>query len=443
MPEPSTHEHAHPGLEVEVEHTGPCTATVRFTVSPEEYARTRDRGLKQVSQRTRMKGFRPGKMPRAILEKHFGAEVDREAVQHFLNHAYDVAIRDHELRPAAHPRVDLESIAAPAAGTPLEHRFEVWLRPQVQLGDYRGIPVEPRPTEVDDEELERTLEDVRRQNARPEPAGDEGLAEDGMAVCRVAFLVEGRDEPVLEREGLRLGPRTTPAGVEEESYRQGMIGAKAGETREFPLVIPESFPEEAVRGAQGTCRIVLDQVYRIVLATDDELARMLKVEGPDALREEVRTRIRAAKEDQERHRIESEILERLIAEHPMDLPQPLLEAQAEARVEELRQSLTEQGFPAEEVEERLAEERAQALEGSARAMRAVYLMEEIAKVEGIQVTAPDLEAEMRSIAERNETDLDEVRKYYRQEGLVQQLALELLERKVRSFLREAADIQGA
>ncbi len=443
MPDSPTQEHAHDGHAVQVEHTGPCTATVSFTVTAEEYARTRDLGLKNVARRTRMKGFRPGKMPRALVEKHFGGEVDREAIQHFLNHAYDIAVREHELRPAANPRVDVETIAAPAQGSELQHSFEVWLRPKVQLGTYRGLRVAPQPTEVGDEELEKTLEDLRRQNARPEPAGDEGLTADGMAVCKVEFLVEGRGEPVLSREGLRLSPGTPPAGVDREAYRQGMAGAKAGETREFPLVVPETFPEAAVRGAQGTCRLTLGHVYRAVVPSEEELATALRLEGSAALREELHRRIRAAKEEQERLRIENEILERLLVEHPMDLPAPLLEAQAEARVGELRQSLSEQGFPAEEMEERLKEERAQALQASGRALRAVYLMEEIAKTEGLKVSESDLVGEMRSIAERNQTELEEVRKYYRKEGLLQQLALELLERKVRSFLRESADIQGA
>lgn len=443
MPDSPHQEHAHEGFEVEVEHTGPCTATVRFTVTAEEYSRTRDLGLKNVASRTRMKGFRPGKMPRAIVEKHFGPEVDREAIQHFLNHAYDIAVREHELRPAAHPRVDVASITAPAAGAELQHSFEVWLRPKVQLGTYRGLRVASPPAEVSDEELEKTLEDLRRQNARPEPAGDEGLAEDGMAVCKVSFHVEGREEPVLAREGLRLSPRTAPAGVDVEAYRQGLVGAKPGRTREFPLVIPEGFPERDVRGQKATCRISVGEVYRIIVPTEEQLAETLKLAGVDALRTELRARIQAAKEDQERFRIENELLDRLLEEHPMELPAPLLEAQADARVEELRQSLAEQGFAAEETEERLAEERKQALQGSSRAMRAVYLMEEIAKAESIKVGESDLVAEMRSIAERNQTEFEEVRKYYRQEGLLQQLALELLERKVRSFLRESADIQPA
>jgi trigger factor len=125
----------------------------------------------------------------------------------------------------------------------------------------------------------------------------------------------------------------------------------------------------------------------------------------------------------------------------MELPEPMLEAQVQARIGELRQSLVEQEMPPEEVEKRLESETQNILASSARAMKAVYLMEEIAKAEDIQISEQDIVGELRGIAQRNNTDFEEVRKYYQQEGLVQQLALELLERKVRSLLRESADIQ--
>ena len=157
---------------------------------------------------------------------------------------------------------------------------------------------------------------------------------------------------------------------------------------------------------------------------------------------ELRSRLANSKQEAENRRVESALLDRLLEEYPMELPGPLIQAQVDGRVAETRQALETQGLEEAELEARLAEEGRQAFEATSRAMRAVYLMEEIARAREIKVADADVEQELSSIAQRNGVDLAEVRKYYQEEGLFQQLALELLERKVRTFLRESADIKA-
>lgn len=434
--------HSHPGLSVAVERTGPCLATVRFEVTPEEFQRTRARGLQNVSRNTRMKGFRPGKTPRKVVEKQFGPQIELEAKKHFLNDAYNHAVRDNELRPASHPRVDLADIRIGEDGG-LKHEFEVLLRPDVELGEYKGVSVESRPTTVDDDEVAGAVEDLRRHQARPERTETEPLQADGMALCKVTFLAEDGSTELLERDGIRMSPKTVPTGVDPEAFEKAMIGAKEGEEVDVEITFPDEFPNEAARGATGTCRVALEEVYRVVTPSDEELFRTFEVEDMDGLRAALRERIEEHKASNERHRVENEILDRVLESHPMEIPEALVDDQADAKVAELRSQLEEEGLDPEELEQRLAEERQRAFAASHRAMRAIYLMEEIAKAEGIQVREEDLLDELREIASRNRTEVDEVRKYYREQGLLQQLALELLERKVRSFLRESADIRSA
>lgn len=448
------HDHDHPGLDVRVERTGPCVASVHLSVTGDEFQGSRRESLQHIARRTRLKGFRPGKVPPAMIERQYGAEIDRDVVEHLVRHAYETAVRDGELRPATQPRIDLESVRPPVRKEgdgyeDWEHEFEILLRPEIELGRIEGIEVESRPIEIDDEELDAAAEDLGRQLSRPEPAGDEGLPADGMAVCRLEFLREGGEEPVLDRDGIRLSPKTAPRGIDAEAFEAALTGAAAGTTHELPIAFPEDFPVEDARGEQGTCRLTVSEAYRIVAPSVEELVERLGVEpgedeAPDqALRAELRKRLEASKREAEDRRVESALLDRLIEEHPMELPEPLVSAQVESRVAELRQGLEGQGLEPAEVEARLAEERKQAFEATSRAMKAVYLMEEIARARDLQVGDQDIEGELRSIAKRNGVELAEVRKYYREQGLVQQLALELLERKVRSFLREKADIRVA
>jgi len=438
----ASHEHAHPGLEVTVDRTGPCSAKVKLEVSPEEYRRSREQGLRSIASRSRMKGFRPGKVPLHVVERQYGAEVDRDLLQHFLNHALERAVKEHELRPAASPRIDMEALKADGE-TGLSHEFELFLRPDIELGKVKGLQVEAQPTEVGEEEIDAAIEDLRQRQSKLEPAGDDGLGENGVAVTRLEYRVEGTDEPIVSREGIRMNTKSAPRGVDVELFEKAITGAKQGEERTFDVAYPEDFPEESVRNRKGSCTVSLLEVHRIEPASDEELHAALEVEGAEAFRAEVRKRLEEARAQAEEARIENELIEQVLAAHPIEVPQPLVEAQADAKAAELRTGLAEQGLSEEEIQTRVDEERPRTLEASEKALRAVYLMEEIAKRENVLVEEADVLEELGRIAERNGVGVDEVRKYYQEEGLFQQLGLELLERKVRSLLRSSADIRGA
>lgn len=437
------HGHSHDGYEIDVDRTGPCQATIRLTVSKEEIQKTRDAGLKNVAKRTRMKGFRPGKMPRKVLEKHFGEQVDQELVQHFLNHAYDDAVKNHDLKPAAHPRVDPAQVEIDPEQE-FRYEFELFLKPDIDLPDYKSLQVQAESFEVTDEEVDETLADLRKRNARPERTEEAGLEEDGMAVCRLSFQVEGEDEPVLDREGIRLSPATPPPGIDADEFREAILGLEEGQERSIPIATyPEDFPNEAAQGKAGQLVVSASEIYKLVPPPDEEVFQAFEVEDEAALKETLTGRIREAKQSQENQRVETELLERLLNETTIELPEPMVEDRADMKVAELRKSLEDEDLDEAALEERLSAERAQAYETQARALRAMYLIEEIAMREELLISRDDLTAELHSIAERNGSTFEEVGKYYQEQGLIQQLGIELLERKVRSFLRESADIQGA
>ncbi len=434
------HDHSHEGLNVEVERTDAGTAKVSFSVSAEEFDRTVMMGLQNMASRTKLKGFRPGKVPAAMLEKQYGAQVRQDAVQHFLNHAYDHAVKDHDLKPAAHPRVDLEGVTV-EKGEPFSFDFEVFLRPDYELGEYKGLEVERNPIAVDDEEVEGALEDVRRQQSRPEPAGEDGLPADGMAVCTLAFRMEGRDEPLLERSGIRLSPKTAPGGIDPAVFEEKLTGARQTAVIEVPVTFPEEFPEEEARGKEGVCVVTVDEAFAIVPPTDEEMFALFEAEDREGMRDSAREKIKEAKTNQEEARIESALLDQVIEMHPMQIPDAYLEQQVQAKATETRKGLLEQGLGEEEADAQVDAQLGQMRADTEKALRAVYLMEDIAKAEDLKVTQEEMTAELESIAERNAVPVEEVGKYYQEQGLFSQLALELLERKIRSFLKDSADIR--
>jgi len=426
-------------VQVQVEKTAPCKAHVSFTVPPEEFAQEVRGLLAEVGRGTRLKGFRPGKIPLDVLERLHGKQARQEARQRFVQRAYELAVKEHELKPFAHPRIDLGQ-EDPPAGTDFGLEFDVTLRPDIELADYKGLEIESAITPVTDEEVEAALEQVRRNQARPEPAGEEGLPADGMALCKVELLHE--DEGVFTRDGLRLGPRTAVPGVAPEAFEQALTGATDGAVVEVPVVFPSDFEVEAARGRDGACRVTVQQAFRVVEPTREELIQQLDVADEAGLLGRVREKLEEANVTQEHQRVESELLGRLIDAHEMDLPEGLLEQQVEQRLEQLRGELRSQGVAEDGLEAEVAKQEPEVRKAAERSTKALFLIEAIAEAEGLQVGQDELRQELAAIAQRNQASVEEVASYYREQNLFGQLGMEILERKVRNFLRESAELKS-
>ncbi len=433
-------EHHHPGLAVAVEKKA-GKAEVQVTIAADELERARGQEFAALARRVALKGFRPGKTPRALLERHYGPEVEKSVVEHFLQHAYQKAVEEGKLRPAAYPRIPLGD-NVPKKGEPWSLTFEILLRPEFELGQVDGLEVEGRKIEVTDEEVERALLEIRRANSRAEPAGDEPLAVDGMAVATLDFFRPGARESVLTRDGIRIAPKNPPPGIDPATFEQSLTGARVGEERTLDMVLPSNFPLEEARGEKGQVRFHLKEVLRIVPPPDSEVYAAFEASDEDGLRTAVRARMHSAKTEADEQRIENELLEGLLAAHPLELPEQLVEEQVEAHEEELLAQLEKQGLSKEEAQTKAEGERANARASAVKALRAVYLIEEIARQKELKVTQEDISAEVSAIAERNGSQPAEVAKYYGEQGLLRQLGLELLERKVRRYLRASAAVRA-
>ncbi|HKX45456.1 MAG TPA: trigger factor [Planctomycetota bacterium] len=426
-------------MDVQVEKTGPCEARVRFQVAADEFRAHYRKQLASAGKQLRVKGFRPGHVPPQVVEKLHGDAVRREAVEHFVRDAYREAVEREKLEPALHPKVDVAELR-PDDAAGLAHDFTLVLKPEFELGVFEGLAVERRAPTVDDEELERTLTDVRRQQAHPEPAGEAGLPKDGLALAKLVLL--HGDEVVAERDGLRISPTTPPAGADPERFEAALVGAVEGVTVEVPLVFPDAFEREELRGKSGVVRITPSQVFRLVEPTEQELQRAFRATDPADLRAKVREQLLAAKVEAEDRRIEDELFTRVLDAHPMDLPPSMLDQQIAGRKSAAVQQLVGEGLEQAEAERRVEQDDTPTRDAAEKSLRAFFLVQRIGDAAGLRVGQQDLAQELQQIARRNRVSLEEVRDYYEQHGLFQQLSVELLERKVRTHLRERAAVGG-
>ena len=427
-------------LQLEVDTSTATIAKVAITVPADEFQKEVQSGLRHVSQHMNMKGFRPGKVPIAVLEKKFGDGVRRDVKEGFVQRGYGQAVEEHKLKPMAHPRLNPAEMDLAEDGS-FVVEFEVPLRPEFDLPNYRGLSITSELEPVMDEQLDTTIDEIREQQSTPEAAGDDGIDEKGFVIANLAFMV-GEDK-VFDREGMRLNAMSVPPGVEAEAFAEGLKGAKEGDQLTFPMTVPDFVEDEDARGKEGTCALDVQQAMNLVPPTDEALFEMLgdEVNDMDQLRAFVSARLTEAAEERENNRQEAKLLEQVLEQCTFDLPQAMLDQQTEARLAQLAQEMASSGQSEEDVEKAKEEQRASAEAEAAKGLRALLVVETIGEKEELLVSNPDLEAELGAIAARNQTSIEEVKQYYEQNNLGQQLAIEILEKKVRRFLRENADIQ--
>jgi trigger factor len=424
-------------VQVTVEKLGPCQAKIHFTVPSAEFQAAYRRGLQNISQNANMKGFRPGKVPVQIVEKQYGSQVKNDAIEHFVRQAYEQAVGENELKIVGFQRVNLDEVKI-LEGVDWAQSFEVSLRPEIELGDYKGIQIESALEPVMDNEITDAIENLRGQQSRPDPAGDAGVPADGMIVGKVQWLAG--DEVVLERDGLRLSPKQPTPGTEAAAYESALVGAKDGETRDVEMTFPPEFDREHLRGQKGVTRVHVTQAYRMIPPTQEDIRKMFGVDNDQRLNEVVREKIGEAKQERENQRAEGAILEKLLATHTIELPEMMVDEQTRARLEQIKKQMKEQGTPDDRIAEQVESQRTAAREASEKGLRALFLVQTIGEKEKLLVTREDMEAELNQIAQRNRANLEEVRKYYQENRLFDSMAVEILERKVRRFLRENAKI---
>jgi len=425
-------------VQVTVEKTGPCQARVHFTVPGSEFHGAVQRAVSQAGRTMNLKGFRPGHIPPQIVEKQFGPQIRADAMQHFVQQALDQAVKENSLKVVGYQRLNLEKVKV-LEGADFTQQLDVSLRPEIVLKNYKGLELESELEPVMEREVDDAIANLKLQRSQPEPAGEAGLPVDGMALAKVEWVAGS--EVVLSREGLRISPGTPPPGADPTAFQKALSGAKDGETRECAMTFPPEFEREELRGKHGVCRVTVAQAYRMIPPTDQEILTLVGAADQAELKKIVREKIGEAKEEREQQRQEAALVEKLLEQHEFDLPQMMVEEQTQARLSQLAQQLAQQGLPAEKQKAEIESQREGAQAAAAKGCRALFLMQAIAEAEKLLVSQDDMRAEVQTIAARNNAKREEVVEYYEKNGLFNQMAIELLERKVRRFLRENATVK--
>lgn len=431
-------------MQVTVAETGPCTRSLTITVPSPLVQEHLDRMFATAQQQVQMPGFRPGRVPRAIVEKKYGAAILAEAKEQLLNRYFGEACREKDLSPVGRVAIDdIEKIVV-APGAALQFTARVDVRPQFELGNVKGLEVDAFEGAATDGDIDQALQEIAQQRRSLQTIAEP--VQDGDFVKADFRFTDAAGTVVHDRKGVQLNTRKPIHGVDAAAWQQALLGTSAGKQVQVAITFPDNFEKDAVRGQQGTVHLTIHEVLRVLPPPlDDELAKGIGFDDLAALRKDLAARIGQEKTRIGRRRQEEQCLQALLQSHAVPLPPSLIEEQQRAALDSFAQRLQEQGVHEAEIAKKLEEARPEAHQEAERRVRLFFLIEAVARQQKLFVTEGDIAAELRAIAAANSTDgrtitAEQVREHLEQENRLGELRLSLLERKVRDFLRENAKI---
>lgn len=311
-------------MNVTIETISAVEKKLHFEVPAERVGTELEKMYRSFQQSARIKGFRPGKAPRALIERQFGEQVVEEVGSHLVQETYAQALEDHQLPVVTHPHVVAEKLVP---GQPFRYSATVEVRPEVVVRDYEGLAVEKHVHQVQEHDIEDTLHRLAESLAHLHPLTDRHQIESG-DVVRIDFaaFVNGKPVPGLQGKG-----RLVETGREAvfPGFQERLLGEKKGSTLEFTLPFPVEQTEAKAVSRSADFRVTVhDLLQKEVPQLDDEFAKDHgECETLGELREKIRQNLRQSMDRQEANQLEAAVLSQLVTRNPFDVPPSLVREQ--------------------------------------------------------------------------------------------------------------------
>ncbi|MDA8424226.1 MAG: trigger factor [Nitrospiraceae bacterium] len=417
-----------------VENISTVKKKINIEVAPDDVARELDKALADVGKKAKIPGFRPGKAPKNIVERHYGDEVKSEVVHRLVTESYMKALEENNLNPVDMP--EIENISTLAKGSPLTFTAVVEVRPNIELGVYDGVEVKETAVAVSDAEVTETIDRLREMYAQLEVVEGRPIEKNDTAIIDFEGFRDGKTIEGAKASDymLSLGSNSLIPGFEEQ-----LVGMNRGETREIRVTFPADYNNKDLAGKDAAFTVTLKEIKKKVLPElNDEFAKDIGNNATVAeLTEGIKKDIEYRKKNDQASAQREELLSKLVDAHTFDIPPGMVERELQSMARSHATRMARQGvdvksfdfskFSAEN--KHLAEKR----------VKGTLLLDVIAEKEKIDVTDQEVSSAIAVMAKSSGQTADAVRKYYESlDGGIENLRSSLMREKTLSLLLSKA-----
>ena len=393
--------------------------------------------LRQLSSSVRIPGFRPGKVPIAMMKQRYGQSVMGEVLEEAVQDSSNRALADRGLRPATQPKVQVTSFAE---GSDLEYTLAIELMPEITPTDFAKLEVDKPKADVGEEEVQKALDGLaaRRQSSKPVVEERPARADD---ILVIDFLGRLGGEEFAGGKGedhsLKLGSGSFIPGFEDQ-----LVGAKAGETREVTVSFPAEYHAADLAGKEAVFTVTVKELREPEAATvDEDFAKQLGFEELQGLRDAIKAQIEQEYSAAARLKVKRDLLDKLADSHDFPVPETLVEGEFEAIWKQVEQA-KEKGQLEDEDKNKSDDELKAEYRGIAeRRVRLGLLLAEVGRTNNIKISDDEVRRALFEEARRYPGQERQVLEFYKKNpGAVESLKAPIYEDKVIDFILEMAKV---
>jgi len=387
-------------MRIDVENLSPVEKKVTVEVDPGRVVRELDRAYAGLGRRVKLRGFRPGKAPRQVLERNFRDDVERQVTETLVREAFEEAVQSNDIAAVAPPRVDVAGSGLDPT-QPFKFTARVEVKPRLEPKDYKGLEVKHRPASVTDAMVQEELSRLQDSMAQLVPVEGRFEAQEGdYAVVDHATTVGG--QPYANGTGSGITMRVSKGDLFQGFVPQ-LEGKKLGESVTLEQAFPADFTDEKVRNQVATFQVTLTALkQRNLPALDDAFAKDLGLEDVETA-DQLRGRVRTELEKREKRRADSELKDALVkaalAKNEFEVPPALVERAIDVMLQGALERFARQGIDVRKMGLDLPRLRADLREQALLQVKGALLLEAIADQEKVDVAEADFQQEIARTAD--------------------------------------------
>ena len=421
-------------MSVQVEKLEKNMAKLTIEVSSEEFENAIAKAYKKNKNKISMPGFRKGKAPRAMIEKMYGKGIFYEDA---ANSIIPDAAKESELEIVAQPEIDVTQIES---GKPFIFTATVALKPEVTLGEYKGIEVEKKEVEVTDEEVEAEINKVRESNARMLDIDDRATQDGDTVLIDFDGYVDGK-----QFEGGKADDYSLVLGSHSfiDNFEEQLVGKNIGDDVEVNVTFPENYQAEELQGKPAVFKVKIKEIkVKELPELDDDFAQ--DVSNFDTIaeyKEDLKKKLTENKEEALKREREEAVIGKIIENAQMDIPEQMVDAQTRQMTQEFAQRLSSQGLSIDQYmqftgltpQKMIEELKPQAL----KRIQSRLVLEAVVAAENIETTEEELDKEIENMASMYQMEVDKLKEVIGEEEK-KQIGLDLAVQKAVEIVTEAA-----
>ncbi len=424
-------------MNVSVEEISSIKKKVSIEIPGDEVTKEIDSFYKDLGKKAKIKGFRPGKVPRNILERYFKDYMKAEVVQKLIGESYPKALTETNLEPVSPPVIDPGEFNE---GKSFQYSAVIEVKPDIKLEGYTGLQIEGKKEELKDEEVEERLKSLQNLHANLKTVSENRVIQTGDYVI-LDYEASLGGKPW---EGAKAVDFTVEVGSGQfiPTFEEKLIGLKPGGEGDIEVSFPEDYGYQKWAGKTILFHVNIKEIKEKILPVlDDEFAKDL---GDYSSLEELKTKLRGEiekeKEQVFERQLKDQVVDQLLEANPFEVPESLVEEQAKGLVSDTKLRLAAQGVDLKNLG--VTDEK---LQGDYKAtaqkqVKTFLILEKIASQEGITATDEEVDGRLKEMAERMHQKLDVVKRYYEKNGLLPEVKAGILRDKTLNFLLEKANV---